>query len=248
MKILAVNTSEASASVALVEDGTLLCEEFFSAGVTHSRVLMDMVHQMITVRASVSVAEIDGLVAARGPGSFTGLRIGISVVKGIALAASKPVAGISSLDAIAWQMSASNRQVCAMMDARRGEVYTACYRFSGGKLTHKTKEVCVTPKRAVDLAGESAIFIGSGVLAYQDQIESIAEGDISFAPKFQNQVRASALAHAFFESQDLLSNDPSSLLPVYIRRSDAEINYENRTSSQPQRTMKLDTSQCRGGS
>ncbi|MDY0221442.1 MAG: tRNA (adenosine(37)-N6)-threonylcarbamoyltransferase complex dimerization subunit type 1 TsaB [Desulfobacterium sp.] len=227
MKILAVNTSEASAGVALVEDGVPVCEEFFSAGVTHSRVLMDMVHQMLTVRASIPVAEIDGLVAARGPGSFTGLRIGISVVKGIALAASKPVAGISSLDAIAWQMSSSQRSVCAMMDAQRGEVYTACYRFSGGNMIHKTGEVCVTPERAVALAGESALFVGSGALAYQGQIESIARGDIGFAPGFQNQVRASALAHAFFQSQESLSNDPLSLLPVYLRRSDAEINFQN---------------------
>jgi tRNA threonylcarbamoyladenosine biosynthesis protein TsaB len=229
MKILAVNTSEASASVALVADGVPVCEEFFAAGVTHSRVLMDMVHQMLTVRAKVPVTEIDGLVAARGPGSFTGLRIGISVVKGIALAASKPVAGISSLDAIAWQMSASKRQVCVMMDARRGEVYTACYRFSEGKMTKKTSEVCVSPERAVELAGESAVFVGSGALAYQGKIESIAGKDIDFAPGFLNQVRASALAHAFFQSQDLLSNDHLSLLPVYIRRSDAEINYDNRT-------------------
>lgn len=227
MKILSVNTSEASAGVALVEDGVPVCEEFFSAGVTHSRVLMDMVHQVLTVRASVPVEEIDGLVAARGPGSFTGLRIGISVVKGIAMAASKPVAGISSLDAIAWQVSSSQRSVCAMMDAKRGEVYAACYRFSGGKMTHKTKEVCVTPERAVALAGESALFIGSGALAYKGQIESLAGGDLGFAPGFQNQVRASALAHAFFQSQEALSNDPLSLLPVYIRRSDAEINFEN---------------------
>lgn len=233
MKILAVNTSEASASVALVTDGMPVCEEFFSGGVTHSRVLMEMVHQMLTVRASVPVAEIDGLVAARGPGSFTGLRIGISVVKGIALAASKPVAGVSSLDAIAWQMSFSQRLVCVMMDARRGEVYTACYRFSGGKMTHKTREVCVTPERAVALAGESAIFAGSGALAYREQIESIARGNIGFVPRFQNQVRASALAHAFFKSPDLFSNDPLSLLPVYIRRSDAEIDYDNRIQIKP---------------
>ncbi|ACN16122.1 putative peptidase M22 [Desulforapulum autotrophicum HRM2] len=226
MKIVAVNTSETSASVALVEDSRLVCEEFFSSRITHSRVIMEMIHSMLSTRAGIPLSEIDGFVAARGPGSFTGLRIGISVVKGIAYAASKPVAGISSLDAIAWQVATSDRTVCALMDAKRGEVYTACYRFSKGRMIHKSEEVCVTPEQAVSLAGGAALYVGSGVEAYHKEIDVLAPKEASFAPQFQNQVRASALAHALFQTPELLSKDPLSLLPVYIRRSDAEINYD----------------------
>ncbi len=226
MKIVALNTSETSASVALVEDSRLVCEEFFSSRVTHSRVIMEMIDLVLTTRAGLPLSKIDGFVAARGPGSFTGLRIGISVVKGLAYAASKPVAGISSLDAIAWQVSTSEKTVCALMDAKRGEVYTACYRFSKGRMIHKSDEVCATPEKAVALAGGSALYVGSGAVAYRREIDALDPGQASFAPLFQNPVRASALAHALFQAPDLLSKDPLSLLPVYIRRSDAEINYD----------------------
>jgi len=226
MKILAINTSETSSSVALVEDGIPICEEFFSSRITHSRVLMDMVQQMFTKRADIPIASVDGFVAARGPGSFTGLRIGISVVKGLAHATSKPVAGISSLDAIAWQSSAANGKVCAMMDAKRGEVYSACYSFSRGELVHKTEELCISPEKAVELAGESVIFAGSGALVYRALIQELGCGKAFFVPGFQNEVMASALAHVLFQAPRLLSHDSSLLLPVYIRRSDAEINYE----------------------
>jgi tRNA threonylcarbamoyladenosine biosynthesis protein TsaB len=226
MKIIAINTAETSASVALVEDGMPVCEELFSSRVTHSRVLMEMVEQMLSKRARISVADVDGFVAARGPGSFTGLRIGISVVKGLAYATSKPVAGISSLDGIAWQMAWAERPVLAMMDAKRGEVYCARYRFSNGELVEKTEEVCISPEKAVALAGGPALFAGSGALAYRELIEDLGQGDACFVPGFQNQVRAVALAHALFRDTGLLSDDPASVLPVYIRRSDAEINYE----------------------
>lgn len=226
MKIIAVNTAETSASVALVEDGMPVCEELFSSRVTHSRVLMEMVEQMLSKRARISVAEVDGFVAARGPGSFTGLRIGISVVKGLAYATSKPVAGISSLDGIAWQMAWAEKPVLAMMDAKRGEVYCARYGFCNGKLVDKTEELCVSPEKAVDLAGGPALFAGSGALVYRERIEELGKGSAGFVPGFQNQVRAVALAHALFQDTGRLSDDPASILPVYIRRSDAEINYE----------------------
>jgi len=226
MKIIAVNTAETSASVALVEDGLPVCEEFFSSRITHSRVLMEMVEQMLSNRARISLVEVDGFVAARGPGSFTGLRIGISVVKGLAYATSKPVAGISSLDGLAWQMAWAERPVLAMMDAKRGEVYCARYRFAKGELVEKTDELCTTPEKAVALAGGPALFAGSGALVYRELIEELGRGNAGFVPGFQNQVRAAALAHALFQDMGLLSDDPASVLPVYIRRSDAEINYE----------------------
>ncbi len=227
MKIVAVNTAETSVSVALVADTGLVCESFFESRITHSRVLMEMIHGMLTTRAGVPVADVDGFVVTRGPGSFTGLRIGISVVKGLAYAASKAVAGISSLDALAWQVSTSERTVCAMMDAKRGEVYAACYRFAAGRMIHKTDEVCVVPEQAVALAGESALYVGSGAAAYRKEIDALDRAGAAFAPGFLNQVRASALAHALLQAPELLSTDPLSLLPVYIRRSDAEINYDN---------------------
>ncbi len=227
MKIFSIDTAEKSCSLALVENGVPICEALHASPVTHSRLLMAMVDQMLGGRVGISVNDIDGFVAAIGPGSFTGLRIGISVVKGLAFAVSKPLAGISSLDGIAWQHSFSALPVCIMMDAKRGEVYCAVYQFKGGVLIKKSKEVVARPGVAIRMAGEKALFAGSGVVAYQSDILKALGKNAWFVPGFQNSVKAAALAHVLFQRPGLLSDDPASVLPVYLRRSDAELNFKN---------------------
>ncbi|MEA1969613.1 MAG: tRNA (adenosine(37)-N6)-threonylcarbamoyltransferase complex dimerization subunit type 1 TsaB [Thermodesulfobacteriota bacterium] len=226
MKILAVDSAEKSCSLALVDDGIPVCEEFYCTGTTHSSTLMDMVDHMLCKRAGISGADIDGFAVAKGPGSFTGLRIGISVVKGLAFAASKPCAGISSLDGIAWQMAASVLPVCAMMDAKRGEVYCAVYRFENCELVEKSIEMAVSPEDAADYAGKNALFAGSGAVVFRDIIKKRLGPDSNpvFVPGFLNHVRAAALAEVLFHDPALLSHDPCAVMPVYLRRSDAEIN------------------------
>ncbi len=225
MKILAVNTAEQTCSIALVEDGIPVCEEFYSSKKTHSVILMDMVDHMIHKRAEISMDRIDGFAVAKGPGSFTGLRIGISVVKALAYALSKPVAGISSLDGIAWQMSFSSQPVCVMMDAKRGEVYSAVYYFNGGYLKKKTDVLALSPEDACDRAGHNALFAGSGAFAFKNIISDRLGAGAVFAPRFQNGISATAIAEVLFRNLDLLSFDPLAALPVYLRRSDAEINF-----------------------
>ena len=226
MKIIAVDTSERSCSTALVENGILICEEFYSRGKTHSAILMNMIDHMMNVRAGISMDEIDGFAVAKGPGSFTGLRIGISVVKALAYALSKPVAGISGLDGIAWQNSYSSMPVCVMMDAKRGEVYSAVYYFKRGLLEKKTEEKAIAPEKACEMAGQCALFAGSGALAFKDMIADFpgCSGAV-FVPGFQNSINAAAIAHVLFKNPGLLSFDFSTALPLYLRSSDAEINF-----------------------
>jgi tRNA threonylcarbamoyladenosine biosynthesis protein TsaB len=225
MRLLAVDTSETSCSLALVEDGLLMAESFLSNRVTHSRVVMERIDHMITGRAGIPLDSIDGFVTARGPGSFTGVRIGISVVKGLAFALSRPAAGVSSLDGIALQLAGSSLPVCAMMDAKRGEVYTALYRFRLGRLEEKGPETVARPGDLLEGMGP-ACFVGSGARAYRSLIrERLGEG-AWFAPGYLDQVRAGTLAQVVFDDPGLLSPRPEDLLPVYLRRSDAEINYE----------------------
>lgn len=268
MRILAVDTAEQSCSIALVEDEVTLSDAFVMNKQTHSRSLMDMIAHMLGERSGVNIRDIDGFVAAHGPGSFTGLRIGISVVKGLACAVSKPVAGISSLDGIAWQFSTlstgfltqstssnltsssvsesslhrlpllsslnlplvdSTLSVCAMMDAKRGEVYCAFYRFENGHLLGKSLELVIAPEKAAEMAGKGmTLFVGSGAAVFRKEIQHICGSQAHFAPSFQNCVRASALAHVLFQNPDLLSLGHDALMPVYLRRSDAEINYKQR--------------------
>ncbi|OQY02093.1 MAG: tRNA (adenosine(37)-N6)-threonylcarbamoyltransferase complex dimerization subunit type 1 TsaB [Desulfobacteraceae bacterium 4572_130] len=231
MKILALDTAEQSCSLALVKDGILVCEEFYLNKATHSLVVMDMIKYMLDTRAGTAVEEIDGFVVTKGPGSFTGLRIGISTIKGLAFATSKPVAGISSLDGIAWQMAFSSLPVCAMMDAKRNEVYCALYHFKDGMLLEKSNEVALSPEKIVNLTGgEKTLFAGSGALAFKDIIKKTNGEKAVFASGFQNNIKAYILAEIVFKNPNLLSQSLSSIVPVYIRKSDAEVNYNKKQS------------------
>ncbi|MFO7883979.1 MAG: tRNA (adenosine(37)-N6)-threonylcarbamoyltransferase complex dimerization subunit type 1 TsaB [Desulfobacteraceae bacterium] len=228
MKILALNTAEKSCSLALADNGVLVCESFCHIPVTHSITLMDMVNDLLARAAGVTIDDMDGFAVAKGPGSFTGLRIGISVVKGLAFATSKPCAGVSSLDGIAWQFVSASRPVCAMMDAKRGEVYCAVYRFENGKLIEKSREMALSPELSADCAGENAVFAGSGAQVYRKAIVNRlgAKANPVFVPDFQNHVKPAALAEVVFADPCLLMHDPGRIKPVYLRRSDAEMNHE----------------------
>lgn len=226
MKILAVDTAEQGCSMAVVEDGVPLCVRYNSGLQNHGVTLMPMMEAMLKLDAGIPLDALDGFVVSRGPGSFTGLRIGLSMIKGLALAVDKPVAGISSLDGIAWRMSHSALPVCAMLDARRGEVYCALYHFEAGRLQAKSKELALTPEAALDMVGDRAVFAGSGAVAHASVIVQKLGAGAVFAPPFQTAVSAAALAHVFFTQGPSVLKDPAELVPVYIRRSDAEINFK----------------------
>lgn len=176
MRIFSLSTAEQGASMALFDGGQLACESYWAGPKSHSRRLLPMVEQMIVGQAGLRVEDIDGFIAARGPGSFTGLRIGISVIKGLAAAASKPCAGVSSLDGIALRFAWTPGPVCVMMDARRQEVYTAVYRFDRGRIIEKTDERVCAPELAIEQAGPNALFAGSGSKAYAPLIREKGGG------------------------------------------------------------------------
>ncbi len=137
MKLLALSTAEQGSSLAIIDGDRLVCDEYWDAKQTHSKRLLTMVEQMIEKRSGLALADIDAFIAAKGPGSFTGLRIGISVIKGLAYATQKPAMGASSLDGIAFRFLHANMPVCVMMDAKRNEVYTALYSFENGNILFK---------------------------------------------------------------------------------------------------------------
>lgn len=229
MKVLSVDTAEQGCSIAIVEDGVPLAVRFESGLKNHSVTLMPMISQLVGDAGSHRLKDLDGFIVSRGPGSFTGLRIGISTVKGLAMAAGRPVAGISTLDGVAWRLSHADRPVCAMLDARRKEVYCAVYRFSRGRLTEKSREMALSPGDAVRLAGPDALFVGSGAAVYGPEIRNRLKQKGAIAPAIQHPVGAEVLAHVFFQDPDTCPmGDPATLMPVYIRRSDAEIHFRKR--------------------
>jgi tRNA threonylcarbamoyladenosine biosynthesis protein TsaB len=167
MKILAVDTATKSCSVAIIDAGSLSAELTTLKDQTHSKHLMELIHNGLGM-SGFSAADLDGLAVTIGPGSFTGLRIGVSTIKGLAHALDKPVVGISSLDA----------------------VYSATYRYTNDTLTQKSPENASAPEAAVQKIKEPCVFIGSGAQLYRRNISTVL-GDLAhFAPKSQNIIRA----------------------------------------------------------
>ncbi|MCA1792299.1 MAG: tRNA (adenosine(37)-N6)-threonylcarbamoyltransferase complex dimerization subunit type 1 TsaB [Desulfotignum sp.] len=218
MNLLALSTAEPGCSLAVFHQGQLVYESVWHSRLTHSRRMLAMIAPVFPDQAGFALSDVDGFVAAKGPGSFTGLRIGISTIMGLACAVSKPAAGVSSLDGIAFRFSCADMPVCAMMDARRSQVYCAVYRFDKGQLVHKTAEQVCPPEEALSLAHEpGTLFAGSGALAYQDLIAAHTSGHARLAPPDMHHISAAALARPALSTPDFFTYPANTLAPSYLR-------------------------------
>ena len=223
MKILAVDTAVKSCSVAIVDKESVLAEITLRREQTHSKHLMEMINAAIKL-SGIIVSELDGFAVTRGPGSFTGLRIGISSIKGMAAATRKPLVGVSSLDALAMQCFFSQYLICPLLDARRGEVYFSRYRFKGNILKKEIDEQVLPPGKAVCDINEASIFVGDGAFVYQKVIRDKLGALAHFALPCQSTIRASTIANIGmdrFKNND--TDDISGFVPFYIRKSYAEL-------------------------
>ena len=230
MKILAVDTATNSCSVAILNAGSLSAELMTLNDETHSKHLMGLIDNVLEM-AGFRIGDMDGMAVTIGPGSFTGLRIGLSTVKGLAHALDKPVVGVSSLDSLAWQCEDRSHLICAILDARKGEVYSATYRFRGNTLTQTRCQAATIPVAAVKRIKEPCVFIGSGAQLYRGDIIKTIGDYAHFAPKDQHHIRASSvgfLSLQRFQTRD--TNEVSSLVPQYIRKSDAELNLGKKSA------------------
>ena len=199
MKILAVDSAANVASAAIAEDNKLICEYTLNHKKTHSEKLMPMIEELFQ-SAQLSPADIDLFAVANGPGSFTGLRIGVATVKGLAHAVQKPVAGVSTLLAMAYNMPFCSYVLSPIMDARREQVYNGVYCWENGQFEKE-----LTPPRAVSIAectaefqnsGRQVVFLGDGVPVYQEFIRKQLGSRAIFAPQNCNLQRAASVALA----------------------------------------------------
>jgi tRNA threonylcarbamoyladenosine biosynthesis protein TsaB len=223
MRILAVDTSTRSCSVAVVDGDDLLAEVISGNGQTHSRHLMAMIDSAIGL-SGLNLSMTDGLAFTCGPGSFTGLRIGISTILGLASAIRKPIVGISGLDALAMQAAAPDMTICPLIDGRRKEVYCARYRWRNGELAKEAAEQVLPAELAISGLKTPALFAGNGAQLYQKLIRDCLGDSAIFAPNCQNTLRASTVAWISmkrFETGDV--DDIFRFEPKYIRRPDAKI-------------------------
>lgn len=221
MNILAVDTATGSCSVAFFKERRLIAEEVYTAGKTHSRHLMAIIDHILD-RCEIAPSDLDGIAVTRGPGTFTGLRIGLSTVKGLAAAIEKPVVGVSSLAALAFPLARTGSPVVAMIDARRGEIYHA--RFSGGNGSEASGTARVSgPEEAARTLPDGAVLAGSGAVLYREMWES-RRPDVRVAPETAHVIRAASVGMLAMDRFEDGTADPADVLvPEYIRKSDAQI-------------------------
>lgn len=225
MKILAVDSSGTVASVAIVEDNNLISEYTINYKKTHSQTLLPMLDDMIKI-TETELTDIDGIAVAKGPGSFTGLRIGAATVKGLALALDKPIVGVSTIEGLAMNLFGVKSFICPLMDARRNQVYTGLYRFEKDALIEIKEPMAIGIEEVIRLLnelGESVIFMGDGVDVYKDVIEKGIEVSYEFAPAHLNKQRAAAVAVCgmkYLKQGGAQSAD--TFAPDYLRLSQAE--------------------------
>jgi len=223
VKLLAVDTSTRACSVAVVDGDRLASEITTGPTGTHSTHLLSLIRTALSL-AEMELQGLDGLAVCVGPGSFTGLRIGVSTVKGLAFAAGKPVAGVSSLEALAQPCLPWPHLVCAMLDARKTEVYAARYRACDGRLEREGCEAVLSIEDALDGIHEACLFVGDGARRYREPI-GLKLGSLALFPTAsQDIIRASsvaALAQLQFARKEI--EDLDRLAPRYVRHSDAEL-------------------------
>ncbi len=223
MKILAVDTATKSCSVAIVTNRSVLAELTVSTGQTHSIHLMKTIQTVIDL-SETDLSALDGFAVTKGPGSFTGLRIGISTIKGLAAATGKQMVGISTLEALAYQSALPDRLICSLVDARKDQVYFSRYRLTNGVLKQMIREQVASPFDFLIDIDEACVFAGDGALLYKDTITEKLGSLADFAPQGQHTLRASTVAFLSlerFKKGD--TDDVNTFVPHYIRKSDAEI-------------------------
>ena len=224
MKILAVDTSSFPASAAIAEDNVILGEYVIRNKKKHSQNLMAMVERLFD-DLDMDISEIDMFAVTVGPGSFTGLRIGISTVRAFAQAAGKPVVGINTLEALAYNFAGSDAIVIPMLDARRDEVFTAAYSFSGNEESELLAPTVMTIDEISGLFSDgNVIYTGDGMLKHRAEITG---DNIVFAPAHLSEVRAAAVAALAFAKSDRAVNY-NMITPLYLRKSQAERELENK--------------------
>ena len=226
MKVLGIDTSTSCGSVGLIDDETVISEYLLNIPVTHSERLLGAI-ELILKEAHIAIGDLDGWTISIGPGSFTGLRIGVSTVKGLAFATQKPVAGVSTLDALAHQISFTPYLISPILDARKGEVYSAFYRFGEeGHLKRQSAYQAIKPEDLVKDIKERTIFIGDGLKTYGDYLRNSLPSLAVFPPASLNVIHASGMARL---GLDLLRRgehlDLANFTPLYIRPSEAEMKF-----------------------
>lgn len=230
MKILAVETSTMLGGIAVMDSSEgLIIELRVSVKAAHSEKLMTELDHALRI-SGLRVSDLGALAVATGPGSFTGLRIGLGTVKGLSYATGLPVAAVPTLEAFAWNFPYSPHPVCPMLDARKKEVYAGLFLWQGDGFKRLFSEAPVKPVELVRaLAGhDRVVFAGQGAVLYKKQLTDTLGKRALFAPPHLMVPSPSGVAYlGLRKALRGEFSDPVSLCPFYIRKSEAEESYDS---------------------
>jgi tRNA threonylcarbamoyladenosine biosynthesis protein TsaB len=228
MLVLGIDTATKIASVGLVGDGEPLNEESCLAHSNHTETLLPLIARLLS-HTGISLSEIHGIGVSIGPGSFTGLRIGLSAVKGFAYALGQHVVAVPTLEALARTVTDWEGNVCPLLDARKGEVYAAFFHREGhGRLERLTPDQVCTPHALLDRFATPCLFLGDGVERYGDLIVERcgpAARLLPFATHHPHGLIVAQMAWKRLSQGE--SDDLSTLVPSYVRKPDAEFKRAN---------------------
>jgi tRNA threonylcarbamoyladenosine biosynthesis protein TsaB len=225
MKLLAVETATMLGGLAIM-DGTNLVTEFrINVRVTHSERLMKEIDRALMV-SNIGLGDIDVFGISTGPGSFTGLRVGLSTIKGLVYASGKKLVEVPTLEAFAYNVPFSEYQVCPLLDARRKEVYAAIFKWSGDGFTRVIGEQAVKIGDLLPGIESPTVFLGEGALINMEAIKN-ALGENALFGNPQHMVPSPANVAALCMKRAMAGefSDPISAVPAYFRRSEAEIKF-----------------------
>jgi|MudIll2142460700_1097286.scaffolds.fasta_scaffold01510_6 tRNA threonylcarbamoyladenosine biosynthesis protein TsaB len=232
MKILAIETSTMLGGIAIMgESEGLIFESRLNVKTAHSERLMTEIAHALK-QGGMDISEIDVFGIAIGPGSFTGLRIGLSTVKGFSYATAKPVVSVPTLEAFAWNFPYSPYPVCTMFDARKKEVYAAVFRWRDVGFERMVNETSAKASEVAKSLEGQVLFAGEGALLYREVITDILGDRALFPPLHQMVPSPSNVAHLGLKKALRGEfSEPVGLVPLYLRKSEAELKIDSSTGT-----------------
>lgn len=222
---LGIDTANTPLSVAIVKDGQVLAEENASMAINHSLRAMPAIEELF-VKVGMNPADIDAIAVSEGPGSYTGVRIGVTIAKTLAWTLQKPLYGLSSLKVLAGNAIYFNGLICPIVDARRGNVYGAAYRFKDGLLTTVIEDghyALEELTRLLEQYGDPVIFIGKDTVMHEQQLMEQLGDRAVIGPLHLNLPRASSLIYMVAQTEQ--ESDIHAFVPEYRRLAEAEANW-----------------------
>ena len=227
MKILGIDTATPFLALGIVEDEKVLSELRFNAGQTHAQILLPNIDRVLN-EASLKLDELDGIAISIGPGSFTGLRIGLATAKGLCFASGKPLISVPTLDGLVYSQRSSPYPLVPILDAKKNEVYSAIYNSKDGEIKRVSDYWVTSIEKLVAKIPEEVIFLGLGLEVFKESLRTLCGEKAHFLEDENNLPRGTAIAflglEKFIKSQ---FEDLDKVEPLYLRSSEQELKARN---------------------